>query len=495
LRTSINGVWWGGAVYLCLLLLSVAQLSVQAMTWFSQTMSEAYGIPITAYLMIAVALLIGLTAALFSGNRRLALALFLIIAAVAAVTLIGGAVLKCLHVNGLSPSAEAELATESIIVPVIALVATFMLMARPGLKAFFWAYLLSWAFFGLYRLGIHFGVLTGGDTQGTALTSHIPWGLNSRWTTVAALIIIGIYLIINAAFLQPYLGDAARYFRNSPANVRVRRQIRKEAVNTLDQLHRSRDYDRIVVVAHSLGTAVAYDMLRAYYSRICDQIPIQAYVADPDFIAVNGNMGDCRVLPVDPDVLRSSGRKLVGKLAAASQLLTTAARPDKYKAAKSDEVDAWLVTDFVTLGSPLTHACYFMAPGKDAQEMKRSFEASVREREYPTCPPAKLDCDGLIAYQDPNAKKLRLHHGGVFGLTRWTNLFFPMTNIFWGDAIGGPVQDPFGDCIVEVEVSSRRPARPGFFSHVDYWKTDCKPLARDAPHLRALIDAINLADR
>ena len=32
-------------------------------------------------------------------------------------------------------------------------------------------------------------------------------------------------------------------------------------------------YDRIVVVAHSLGTVVAYDMLRAYYSRVCDDLP------------------------------------------------------------------------------------------------------------------------------------------------------------------------------------------------------------------------------
>jgi hypothetical protein len=64
-----------------------------------------------------------------------------------------------------------------------------------------------------------------------------------------------------------------RYFRASPANVAVRRTIRMEAVNTLHNLHRSGNYDRIIVVAHSLGTVIAYDMLRAYFSRICSDLP------------------------------------------------------------------------------------------------------------------------------------------------------------------------------------------------------------------------------
>ena len=34
--------------------------------------------------------------------------------------------------------------------------------------------------------------------------------------------------------------------------------------------------DRIVVVAHSLGSVVAYDMLRAYYSRVRHNMPDRA---------------------------------------------------------------------------------------------------------------------------------------------------------------------------------------------------------------------------
>ena len=69
----------------------------------------------------------------------------------------------------------------------------------------------------------------------------------------AGVAVVAFYLAVNAAFLQPYLGDAGRYFRGSPANVAVRRTIRKEAVDMLDRLHASGLYDRIIVVAHSLA--------------------------------------------------------------------------------------------------------------------------------------------------------------------------------------------------------------------------------------------------
>ena len=106
-----------------------------------------------------------------------------------------------------------------------------------------------------------------------AASRYWPWSITSFLSSIAAWSLIALYLLLYALFLQPYLGDAARYFRNSPANVAVRREIRKQAVDTLEDLHLSNRYDRIVVVAHSLGTVVAYDMLRAYYSRINQDIP------------------------------------------------------------------------------------------------------------------------------------------------------------------------------------------------------------------------------
>ena len=112
---------------------------------------------------------------------------------------------------------------------------------------------------------------------------------------------IVLYFALNALFLQSYLGDAARYFRNSPGNVTVRREIRKEAVDTLDALHASGKYDRIIVVAHSLGTVVAYDMLRAYFSRICNNLP------DP--AALGPQVDDVDGMIIEPE---TSSRKSAG---------------------------------------------------------------------------------------------------------------------------------------------------------------------------------------
>src|SRR5262249_49682281 len=73
---------------------------------------------------------------------------------------------------------------------------------------------------------------------------QIPWSITSFWSSLAACYFIAVYLVLYASFLQPYLGDAARYFRNSPANVAVRREIRRQAVSTLETLHLSGEYDR-----------------------------------------------------------------------------------------------------------------------------------------------------------------------------------------------------------------------------------------------------------
>lgn len=303
--------------------------------------------------------------------------------------------------------------------------------------------------------------------------------------------VIGAYMIANAAFLQPYLGDAARYFRNSPANIKVRREIRKQAVDTLDMLHRLRLYDRIIVVAHSLGTVVAYDMLRAYYSRICDLIPFDQTKLNPEFDEVDGGT-------LDRDALRKKGRAIIAKMAdniPSTDDLIPAGKPP----------DAWLVTDFVSLGSPLTHARYLMCNGDSLDELTQDFERRLEEREFPSCPPSKVrsDPDGWLAFKNPRAKAYRLHHGGLFALTRWTNLYFPMWQLFWGDPVGGPfgiegegkdAQPLFGTHVMDQEVCLSKPTVKDFFTHTAYWDLK-RGDGRAAPQIRSLIDAIDLLDK
>ena len=81
----------------------------------------------------------------------------------------------------------------------------------------------------------------------------------------------------------------------------------------------------------------------------------------------------------------------------------------------------------------------------------------------------------------------------MFGLTRWTNLYFPRSQLFWGDAIGGPVSDIFGEAVLDVPVSTNRVGEPDFFTHRKYWDV-VGDSGYDAPHIAILRDAIDLAD-
>jgi hypothetical protein len=377
-------------------------------------------------------------------------------------------------------------------------------MGKQGLRAFWRALAISIVLFAIFIAADRFWNPTAPFV--TTVVKAWMWGLNSPWSVAAASAVIGLYLIINATFLQPYLGDAARYFRNSPGNVAVRRKIRKEAADTLARLHDSGEYDRIVIVAHSLGTVVAYDMLRVYFSRITRELPPRGQLGG-DFAAID----DAPWQPDDSEASIDDRKDLRRKARAAIANMVDVAAAGGYK--------SWLVTDFVTLGSALTHAYYLMClDKKEARQdeeieadvrkrlaerskadvesgLKRDFVRRVREREFPTCPPKRLDQDGLLTFEDPKKKgERRIHNGALFGLTRWTNIYFPRCQIFWGDAIGGALSPIFGCHVVDLEVSTRKSGGPDFFTHNTYWKVDCDPDTHRAPHILALRKAVDLAD-
>src|SRR5262249_3116605 len=218
----------------------------------------------------------------------------------------------------------------------------------------------------------------------------LPWSITAFWSSIAAWLFIAIYLALYALFLQPYLGDAARYFRNSPADVAVRREIRKEAEDTLEDLHLSGKYDRIVVVAHSLGTVVAYDMLRAYYSRIHQHLPDPGKIGS-GCVGSDFEIVDHQEPAPNPHEARNLGRAIIAKIVEEAQKPSApGTQPDK----------AWLVTDFVTMGSPLAHAHYLMCDGETEDELKCDFCRRVREFEFPTCPPFRHPDkgDGHLTY-------------------------------------------------------------------------------------------------
>ena len=152
------------------------------------------------------------------------------------------------------------------------------------------------------------------------------------------------------------------------------------------------------------------------------------------------------------------------------------------------------MSDFVTLGSPLTHARYLMCDGNTESELNRNFQSRVTQREFPLCPPEKDGDDGLLSFQNGQTHRKEFHHAALFGLTRWTNLFFPMSQMFWGDAIGGPLRDIFGRYIRDVEVSTLMTGKPAFFTHTSYWKIT-GPMGRKSPQIVTLRQEVNLEDR
>ena len=258
--------------------------------------------------------------------------------------------------------------------------------------------------------------------------------------------------LVAAGFLVYFAGDAARYLHIAPPNIERRRLIREAGVKLLQTLHEakeadgSRKYGRIVLVGHSLGTVIGYDILTHLWPRY--------------------NAGHAS----------QDNRKSTQALDALEQLAREATHgPDfveKYQAAQSaylDELRAqgnrWLVTDFVTMGSPLAHAELLLA--RKATEFKRKKD----EREIPICPPflEEITEDGakVKKFTFKPAQTWLPHHAAVFGPTRWTNLYFPCRNVLWGDLIGGPMAPAFGQGVRDVAVETR--PHSSLFSHSQYW--------------------------
>jgi len=524
LKPGMRALWWGATIFLCLLIQSIVLLGLHAIlqflnfpplapgldgpalhgiqkffgAWFgtlftalpdnSSTYHEPQALLIAPFFVLFMA---ASYAALFS-VRRLAWKIMIGATVIAAIS---GGLFYC----GINAPTVGWFT--SLFLPIlVSLCVAGVAMGSWGVVAMTATYVLSSVFFLLYQ---HARYLIDWDRvnpikdaysrfmePGWAPFSRVVdngwifWSLNERYSAVIAAAVILIYVALYLLFLQPYLGDAARYFRASPGNVLVRRSIRKQAVDTLDILHKWGTYDRIIVVAHSLGTVVAYDMLRAYFSKVNNNLPHCAFL-EPEFSKVDGFYPGAPSDGINERDFRVMGREIIRKIAA-----QTVNNPFP----ANQKRPTWLVTDFVTMGSPLTHAHYLMCDGNTEHLLNEDFRRRVMQREFPVCPPKGGESDGLLSFYNSTTGRREFHHAALFGMTRWTNLFFPMNQMFWGDAIGGPLKDIFGRYIKDVKVSTYSPRRNAFFTHTAYWSL-AWPRGRKAPHIRELRKAINLMDR
>jgi hypothetical protein len=132
---------------------------------------------------------------------------------------------------------------------------------------------------------------------GYALNTDVPvWIIGLITSAVVLVFWFGLYRMAAKALVNnttTSLVDVARYLDPSPSSYAARRAIRGGLVDLLHALHDGR-YSRIVVVAHGVGTYIAYDALTAFWAEmhrrqgnpwcITDFVTVGAPMALADFL-------------------------------------------------------------------------------------------------------------------------------------------------------------------------------------------------------------------
>lgn len=301
---------------------------------------------------------------------------------------------------------------------------------------------------------------------------------SNRAVFIASVIVLTVVLGL-LYLMRGTAGDAARYLGDRPHNVALRNSIRIDGVALLRKLHESQRYDRIVIVGHSLGSVIGYDLIKNYWVEVHkDQL--------------DGVFSEHEALAEFEDYLS----------AAAAALDPPTSRSEKWQQLQWDLFrerrrmgSPWLISDFVTIGSPLAHAAALLA--RDTDELDRRQEY----RSLPTCPPqSELEiadnaepATELAATTEPKSKmRLKVHYdekrrylhaAAPFAMTRWTNLYFHgPAGGFFGDPVGGPMSQTFGDGVEDVPlpVSFKNLL---LWSHNRYWRD-----AEAAKKLDAVLD-------
>jgi hypothetical protein len=315
-----------------------------------------------------------------------------------------------------------------------------------------------------------------------------------------AAVVLAICAYFATNEILPLFGDAASYLSAQTETVESRQRVRDRGLKLLRALHDDPDYDRVVIVAHSLGTVVAYDLLHLLWQAVgpTKQNPprdalsaleeVDAFVTE-----IGSGSWDCKVDAYQ--ALQWSAFNALRKQEATPAHAATKARPavPAYPA-------GWKVSDLVTMGSPLGNATFLMAQGT------KEFTQLKKERLMPTAPPRPFEATKHpTSFIDPDAKAA--HHAAVFSVVRWTNMFdaHDETRFWLGDFISASVKDPkpedaksgesdglFGSAMKDEPVTMRLTDGSRFFSHNHYWqdKDDWKRPLQSTYHLEIFRKAV-----
>jgi hypothetical protein len=325
---------------------------------------------------------------------------------------------------------------------------------------------VSWFLLGIIALAVALDI--GSWMNG--FLSQYPGVLLSGLSLLSTLVFSGIQF-----FVFFFVGDVARYLTPLPSNIKLRQAIRTEGLALLKKVHEDGEYERVILVGHSLGSMIAYDLLKYLWQDYKEVYRTPTESKQEAFFKVE-EIGDC----------------LENGIAGVTVEQYMSAQIDAWKEMRKLG-NPWLVTDLITLGSPLAHAALLLAD--DEQDLR----ARQKQRELPTDPPEpEVEGKGntqrcCYSYEvwdrygeKKNIKLRAFHHGGHFAFTRWTNLYYP------GDLAGGPIT-VFGKGVRNIAVDSgNRFLDYTIRAHTHYWdKTSMKPQAR-ANSVAEIIKALDL---
>lgn len=318
---------------------------------------------------------------------------------------------------------------------------------------------------------------------------------------LASLLVSGVGLVFYFLLLY-YLGDAARYCSPAPHNIRLRQTIRTEGLQLLRTLHERGEYDRIVVVGHSLGSVIGYDLVKRLWQEYHDKYP---------GLKVPATQATVRAAMQSRQPIQKALRDEISPAGEALTEESSDAAVRGFQETQGHVLDElkllgnpWRITDFITIGSPLVHAMLLLADGEE------DFEARKHQREFPTCPPQRDRKGYAYSASEPSevgeGKKftpLVLHHAAPFAVTRWTNLYFPVRAGIFGDFVGGPLRPVLGQGIRDIAVRTQALGaglQHTLLAHTQYWNEkkfdaalDDHPEAQLA--LAALRNALSLSRR
>lgn len=264
-----------------------------------------------------------------------------------------------------------------------------------------------------------------------------------------------VILLSLSRFLFNYLGDAGRYLDPSPLNIMERQAIRSSGIRLLKNLHESNKYDRIIIVSHSLGSVIAYDLVKFLWIEYNETFDRDKFV----------------------ELYLKEGRDIFQKAKSSEKAAKELDRQEQdvhyFQKAQGESLkylhaigNRWLISDLVTIGSPLAHAGHLFLQDTGL------FEKLKRQREYPTCPPLVQAPDRSYHYasrsfevdQVNHPLSVRIfNHSSPFAVTRWTNLFFT------SDYIGGPLNPLFGNGVRDVKIDGPKPNYLYPSGHTRYW--------------------------